>query len=80
MDEQFASVIWEELKRYINTVDRADAADALVNIMIDNDIDVADIRAAFAGDRDIKDALSNYTSEDIEELESEDEDIEDWDE
>jgi hypothetical protein len=80
MDEQFASTIWEELKRYINTVDRSEAAEALVNILVDNDIDANDIRSAFAGDRDIKAALANYTNDDVEELESEDEDIEDWDE
>lgn len=79
MDEQFASTIWEELKRYINTVDRSEAAESLVNILIDNDCDAADIRAAFAGDRDIKQALANYANDDSEELEIEDEDIEDWD-
>ena len=79
MSEELASVIWSELKRYINTVDRAEAAENLVNILIDNDVDANDIRSAFAGDKDIKSALSNYIDNDVEELESEDDDIEDWD-
>jgi hypothetical protein len=79
MSEELASVIWSELKRYINTVDRSEAAEALVNILIDNDVDANDIRSAFAGDKDIKSALSNYIDNDVEELESEDDDIEDWD-
>jgi hypothetical protein len=78
--EEFASTIWDELKRYINTVDRSEAAEALVNVLIDNDIDANDIRTAFAGDRDIKAALSSYADDDVEELEQDDEDIEDWDE
>ena len=53
MSEELASVIWSELKRYINTVDRSEAAEALVNILIDNDVDANDIRSAFAGDKDI---------------------------
>jgi hypothetical protein len=80
MDEQFASTIWGELKRYINTVDRPEAADALVNILIDNNCDTNDIRTAFAGDRDIKTALANYTEDEAEELDSDEEDLEDWDE
>lgn len=82
MDEQFASVIWDELKRYINTVDRREAADALINILIDNDCDAEDIKDAFAGDRDIKNALANYINSDVEEVEEEEEDfeedLEDW--
>ncbi len=80
MDEQFASTIWGELKRYINTVDRPEAADALVNILIDNNCNTNDIRTAFAGDRDIKTALANYTEDEAEELDSDEEDLEDWDE
>jgi hypothetical protein len=82
MNEQLASVIWDELKRYINTVDRADAAESLVSILIDNDADAEDIRTAFAGDKDIKTALTNYINDDTEEIEDEDEDEDepDWDE
>jgi preprotein translocase subunit Sec63 len=80
MDEHLVSVIWEELKRYINTVDRAEAAETVVQILMDNDSDVEDIREAFSSDRDIKAALTTYLdndkdySEDEEDEEEDDED------
>ena len=73
MDEQLASVIWDELKRYINTVDRAEAAESLVSILIDNDADADDIKSAFAGDKDIKNAVAQYLNDQEEEYEEEDE-------
>ena len=74
--EELASVIWEELKRYINTVDRADAAENLVGILVDNDFDPKDIKAAFGNDKDIKNALTSYFEE--EEDEEDDVDEEDY--
>ena len=65
--EELASVIWEELKRYINTVDRADAAENLVGILVDNDLDPKDIKVAFGNDKDIKNALASYFEEEEEE-------------
>ena len=79
MDEQLASVIWDELKRYINTVDRAEAAEALVSILIDNDADAEDIKSAFAGDKDIKNAVAQYLNDEEEEYEEEDDLDEDYD-
>ena len=83
MSEAIASEIWGELKRFVNTVDRAEAAETVIQILMDNDSDVEDIRAAFKGDSDIKRALTayldndkDYAAEDDEE-ESEEED-EDW--
>jgi hypothetical protein len=86
MSEAIAAEIWGELKRYVNTVDRAEAADTVIQILMDNDSDVEDIRAAFAGDRDIKTALTAYLDNDkdyVEEDEDEEEDSdynedEDW--
>ena len=81
MTETVASEIWSELKRYVNTVDRADAAETIVSILIDHDSDIEDIRNAFKGDSDIKRALTVYLdndkdyAEDEEELD-EDEDVE----
>jgi len=84
MTETVASEIWSELKRYVNTVDRADAAETIVSILIDHDSDVEDIRDAFKGDSDIKRALTVYLdndkdyAEDDEDI-NEDEEIEhDW--
>lgn len=81
MDENLVSVIWSELKRYINTVDRAEAAETVVQILMDNDSEVEDIREAFSGDRDIKAALTTYldNDKDYAEDEEEDEDFDDFD-
>jgi hypothetical protein len=35
--EVVASEIWGELKRFVNTVDRAEAAETVVQILMDND-------------------------------------------
>jgi hypothetical protein len=85
MTELVASEIWGELKRYVNTVDRADAAEAVVAILIDHDSDVEDIRNAFKGDIDIKRALTVYLDNDKDYAEDEeideDEDVDaehDW--
>ena len=74
MSAELASEIWSELKRYINTVDRSEAAETLVSILIDNDSDPDEIRQAFKHDSDIKRALSEYNGvveEEDEELEEE---------
>jgi hypothetical protein len=88
MSEQLAAEIWGELKRFVNTVDRAEAAETVIQILMDNDSDVEDIRSAFKGDSDIKRALTSYldddkdyTEDDVESEEDEDFDDfadEDW--
>ena len=84
MTETVASEIWSELKRYVNTVDRAEAAETIVSILIDHDSDVEDIRDAFKGDGDIKRALTVYLdndkdyAEDEEEIGEEEEIDHDW--
>jgi hypothetical protein len=83
MSEVVASEIWGELKRFVNTVDRAEAAETVVQILMDNDSDVEDIRNAFKGDSDIKRALTAYLDNDKdyvdEEDAEEDEDFDDFD-
>jgi hypothetical protein len=74
-----ANEVWQELKRYVNTVDRADAAETVVSVLIDNDISVEEIRDAFKGDTEIKRALTQYlddhaANDDEDEYEDED----DW--
>ena len=70
MSVEVAHDLWNELRRFLSTPDRAEAADAVVAVLIDNDYDAEDIRAAFKGDKDIKQALESY-------LDDADEDIED---
>ena len=85
MSEAIASDIWGELKRFVNTVDRAEAAETVIQILMDNDSDVEDIRAAFKGDSDIKRALTayldndkDYAAEDEEDEYEEEEEDQDW--
>lgn len=79
MTEQIASDIWRELKTYINTNDREDAAQTIIDVLINNDSDIENIRNAFAGDAVFKRALTAYLDQDIEEAEV-DEDESDEDE
>ena len=79
MSETIASELWGELKRYVNTVDRAEAAETVVQILMDNDSDVEDIREAFKGDSDIKRALTSYLDNDRDYSEDEEEFDEDED-
>lgn len=84
MDQHLVNEIWNELKRYINVVDRSEAAEQFVNILIDNDWGPEDIKKTFAGDSDIKRGLSTYLDGDKVDDEEQDEDLdeesyEDWD-
>jgi len=82
MSVELANEIWSELKRYVNTVDRDEAAETLVSVLIDNDVGADEIKAAFKTDSDVKKALTSYLKdheEEEEEIEDEDYDEdEDW--
>ena len=79
MTSQVASEIWGELKRYVNTVDRAEAAETLVAVLIDHDESAESIRDAFKGDADVKRALAVYLDTDTEyEDEEPEDDDNDW--
>jgi hypothetical protein len=69
-----ASEMWSELKRYVNTVDRNEAAETVVSILIDNDCDVDDIKDTFKGDADVKRALTAYLDNDKSYTDEDDED------
>jgi hypothetical protein len=75
MSVELSSEIWNELKRYINTVDREEAAEVLVSVLVDNDVDPDDIRDMYKGDKEVKVALAAY----IKDL-SDDPDEEEYDE
>ena len=63
MSVELASEIWTEVKRHINSVDRAEAAETMVSVLIDNDVSAEEIKSAFKGDAEIKRALSDYLKE-----------------
>jgi hypothetical protein len=75
MSVELSKEIWDELKRYVNTVDRAEAAETLVSVLIDNDADADEIKSVFKSDSEVKRALTSYLK-DHEEAD-EDEDYED---
>ena len=64
MSTDVASEIWGELKRYVNVVDRMEAAENIVAVLIDHDCTVDEIRDSFKGDSDIKKALTAYLDND----------------
>jgi len=78
MSVELASEIWAEIKRYVNVVDRDEAAETLVSVLVDNDIAADEIRDAFKGDTDVKRALTSYL-QDHEEDDLDDDDHEDDD-
>jgi len=82
MSVELSREIWTELKRYVNTVDRQDAAETLINVLIDNDVGADEIRDTFKGDSEVKRALTSYlkdhAEEDDEDDEDDDEDIDDY--
>lgn len=78
MSVDVASDIWSELKRFMSTPDRAEAADVLVNLLIDNDYDAEEIKSAFKGDSDIKNALQSYIDDGEEDIEDNDDDYDEY--
>jgi hypothetical protein len=78
MSVELAKEIWDELRRYVNTVDRDEAAETLVSVLIDNDVDADEIKDTFKNDSEVKRALAHYLK-DHEEEEEEDDDYEEED-
>lgn len=79
MSVDLAYDLWNELKRFIGGADRAEAADSMVNLLIDNDIDADEIRSAFKGDTEVKRAIEVYLDDRADDDESYDEDYDDSD-
>jgi hypothetical protein len=63
--------VWEILRDHIDLNDRGDAADSLVNYLMDNNYEVEDIKDAFK-DKDITKALKGYAEQHFQEEEYED--------
>jgi hypothetical protein len=76
MSVDLANEVWQELKRYVNGMDRAEAAEALVGVLIDNDVSAEEIKSAFKSDSEVKQALKQY----LDDHADEDEDEDDYDE
>jgi hypothetical protein len=79
MSVELSKEIWDELKRYVNVVDRDEAAETLVSVLIDNDADADEIKSVFKTDSEVKRALTSYLK-DHEEADEDEEDDEDFEE
>lgn len=73
MLSDFAAEIWQELRRFMSPTERSEAADIMVQALINHDEPVENIADAFTGDSDIKQVLSQYQT-DEEQFEDEDSD------
>jgi hypothetical protein len=74
MSVELSKEIWNELKRYVNTVDRDEAAETLVSVLIDNDVDADEIKSTFKTDSEVKRALASYLKDHEDEVDEDDED------
>ena len=76
------SEVWDALREHIDLSERDDAADTLVNFLIDNNYEIEDIKDAFK-DKDITKALKGYAEEHFQEDDyeeyDEDTDTDEWD-
>ena len=80
MAAELANEVWQEIKRYVNGMDRAEAAEALVSVLIDNDVSAEEIKSAFKSDTEVKQALKQYLDDHADDADEDDEDDEDYDE
>jgi hypothetical protein len=73
MSVDLAREIYNELKRFVNTVDKDEAAETLVAVLIDNDIDADDIKDTFKTESEVKRALTSYLKDHQDDEDDEDE-------
>jgi len=80
MSLDFVVEVWDALRSHIDLNDRSDAADSLVNLLIDNNYEASDIKDVFRGEKEVLTALKDYLEQhDIEDEVDDyyDEDIDD---
>ena len=77
MSVELSREIWTELRRYVNNVDRSEAAETLISVLIDNDVAADEIRDTFKGDAEVRRALTSYLKDHADEDEEDDEDLHD---
>jgi len=64
----------------VNPQDRAESAETLVSVLIDNDVDADEIKSTFKSDSEVKRALVSYLKdhEDDEEIDDDDDEEEEY--
>jgi len=76
--------VWRAIKSEIDDSNLPDAAESLVDVLIQNDYEASDIKAEFRRDSDVMDAVKAYIAsqeedeEDYEEEEEEEYDDDNW--
>lgn len=70
--------VWDALREHVDLNERGDAADTLVNFLIDNNYEIDEIKDAFK-DKDITKALKGYAEEHFQDEDDEDDDEYDYD-
>lgn len=80
MSLEIVAEVWDALRNHIDLSERKDAADTIVNFLVDNGYDADEIKESFRGDKEITKALAYYREQhDTEEEYDEDEDEdEEW--
>ena len=83
MNLDFVAEVWDALRTHIDFNDRTDAADSLINLLIDNNYEAEDIKDAFKGDKEmltaLKENLAHQDTEESYEDYDEDDADEEWD-
>ena len=83
MKLDFVAEVWDALRSHIDFNDRTDAADSLINLLIDNNYEAEDIKDAFKGDKEmltaLKENLAHQDTEESYEDYDEDDTDEEWD-
>ena len=63
MSLNMVAEVWDVLRTHVDFNERKDAADSLINFLIDNNYEADDIKDAFRGDKEILNALKDYVAE-----------------
>lgn len=83
MSLSLVTEVWDVLRSHIDFNERNDAADSLINFLIDNNYETDDIKESFRGEKEILTALKSYIAENEVEYDDEDYDCDsdddEWD-
>lgn len=81
MSLDFIAEVWDALRTHIDFNERKEAADTLVNLLVENNYEADEIKDAFRGEKEILTALKDYVSEHEAEEEYEEDEYEEdeWD-
>ena len=83
MNLDFVAEVWDVLRTHIDFNERKEAADTLVNLLVENNYEADEIKDAFRGEKEILTALKDYVSEheaeeEYEDYEEESDDDSEW--